>query len=253
MSSEPILPQTLRLSIAHLMLWTLGTAIALALFRPYLESQSPRTNEPAVRYFQFQKGITLALIPFGGASIGALILAAIHRARGGKLFPVQPGHWLLIVFAMSYFSSALGRLLLFTRESVELSRAAAAYWGFTGLAMMMVAVQVLPLLLVRDAPRWRVLFVVEVIRRVANVVTTGLNAIWITSLASGGPSLDYLRLASGVTSLLLLAAGVVYLITFLREVAVRPQRDYLHWVGCLTHLAALAIFAVQLLAPWLLR
>jgi len=242
MSSDLVAPPPLRLTIAHLMLWTLGTAIALGLYRPFLATQMPSTtaSETLARHLVFQKVITLSLIPFGGASLGALILAIVHRARGGKQFPVQPGHWLLIVYGAAYVAMAVTRLLL-----TWLGSAAALQWGTALVSLLLVPVHILPILLVRDAPRWTVLFAVELLRRIGIGATAALYAVVFSAMQGGRPNMGILSLVIGLLSLLLVLEITVLAVTLILELIARPQRDYLHWTGCLTQVAIAVVSLTQ--------
>lgn len=219
----------LRLSIAHLMLWTLGTAIALALFRPFLETLGPSDSATVNRYLAFQKIATLSLIPFGGASIAALIFAVAHRARGGKLFPVQPGHWLLILFGVSYLLTSLTRLVFTPRGESGGWELISYYWAYVIASAVLVFIQVLPLAFVRDAHRWTVYFAVELVRRCGSALV-----MFLFALSMGPTWFGLLSVANNLNQLLLLIGVIALAVTLVREMRDRPSRDYLHWTGCLT-------------------
>ena len=234
------------------MLWTLGTAIALALFRPFLETQAPSGSETAARYIAFQKFAALSLIPFGGASIAALIFAVVHRVRGGKRFPTQPGHWLLVVFGISYVLTALMRLVLMPSSSGT-NQALLYHWGQVAAVLVMICVQVIPVVLVRDAPRWTIMFSVELLRRVVQLPISIGYAIVFSAAGLSRPAMRMVSLVSGLIWFMVLAGSVVLAVTLFREIHARPQRDYLHWAGCLTQ----AVVALQSLSYfvfiWFLR
>jgi hypothetical protein len=245
--------QPLRLTIAHLMLWTLGTAIALALFRPFLETQAPSGSETAARYIAFQKFAALSLIPFGGASIAALIFAVVHRVRGGRLFPVQPGHWLLIVFGISYLLLALNRLLLMLRTDAGSSELAVYFWGNVGASIVMICVYALPIASVRDAPRWTILFVVELLRRVGQLPSTIYYALMVLGVRNVRPMEGFMPLANGLSWFMYVVSTVVLIVTLIREIKARPNRDYLHWTGCLTQFVLAINNMSYFVVPWLIR
>jgi len=91
MSSPFAQPPRRRITIAHLMLWTLGCAIALGLYRAnYLADQSDTRLSGILQYY-----FLLNSIP-AGARIGAVLLFGWMIYRGDKSFPTQPGHWLLL-------------------------------------------------------------------------------------------------------------------------------------------------------------
>src|SRR6476620_8292961 len=90
-------PPRNRLTIAHLMLWTLGTAISLAFYR----ALSSDGQFPSDRYKTASLVFGLVYSLPAGARIGGLFFLGLKRARGERDFPSQPGHWLLVVEGLS--------------------------------------------------------------------------------------------------------------------------------------------------------
>src|SRR5437762_4596 len=105
--AEP--PPRRRLSIAHLMLWTLGCALALGFYRSIeLEQQRPDDRFSLIlQYF----GLPYC-IP-AGARVGAVFLFGWMTWRGDKSFPTQPGHWLLLIEGTSILLTWLGQAVAF--------------------------------------------------------------------------------------------------------------------------------------------
>src|SRR4051794_1801387 len=98
-------PPRNRLTIAHLMLWTIGTAIALGFYRALaisLEGQSERI-------IAVSQVLALIYSLPAGARIGGFLLFALKRLRGERGFPSQPGQWLLIIEGLSALASLTGR------------------------------------------------------------------------------------------------------------------------------------------------
>ena len=79
------------------MLWTLGSAIILGCFRALTDPAAEVPEEVSGILPFYQLGTSLVL----GAQVGGVLLFAWRRVtrRGG--FPVQPGHWLLLVEGIS--------------------------------------------------------------------------------------------------------------------------------------------------------
>ena len=97
MTVPPTRPPGIRLSIAHLMLWTLGSAIILACFR----AMSSRQEELPDAVVRLQPIYHLAYSVTLGAQLGSVLLFAVRRMRGQSGFPGQPGHWLLLIEGVS--------------------------------------------------------------------------------------------------------------------------------------------------------
>jgi hypothetical protein len=155
---------------------------------------------------------------------------------------------LLIVYGTAYILLAVTRLILSWFGS-----AVALQWGIALVSLSLVPVQILPLVLVRDAPRWTVLFAVELLRRIGFGATSAVYAVVFSGMQGGRPSLGVLSLVGGLSSLLLLLEMTVLTVTLIRELQVRPPRDYLHWTGCVTQSAIVLVALAQFLFPWFLR
>jgi len=97
MTSASAGPPRIRLSILHLMLWTLGSAVILACFRALSSRQEDLPDETAWVLPLYHLGYSLTL----GAQVGSVPLFAMRRVSGQGGFPAQPGHWLLLVEGVS--------------------------------------------------------------------------------------------------------------------------------------------------------
>src|SRR5438132_3400288 len=102
LSTQP--PPRNRLSIAHLMLWTLGSAIALAFYRAMAIDK--QANE---RLVAVSRIYALLYSLLAGPKVGGLLLFTWRKVRGIAGFPTQPGHWLLVLEGASAMLAWLGR------------------------------------------------------------------------------------------------------------------------------------------------
>jgi len=84
-----------RLAIAHLMLWTLGSAIILAFYRALI------LNRAASEYSTYWRVTSLAYSLMAGAQVGSVPLYFWRRWNRAGGFPTAPGHFLLLVEGMS--------------------------------------------------------------------------------------------------------------------------------------------------------
>src|SRR5947199_309757 len=110
MSSSPDdQPPRNRLTIAHLMLWTIGTAIALGFYRALAINREGQSE----RIIAVSQILALIYSVPAGARIGGFLLFALKRLQGQRGFPSQPGQWLLVVEGLSALASSIGRSITF--------------------------------------------------------------------------------------------------------------------------------------------
>ncbi len=91
----PPAPPPLR--IAHLMLWTAGSAVILAMYRGIFDEIEPSVPH-AIRLI-----LTVSLLlgsMICGAAISSVAVFLYRRFTKGPPFPVQPGHWLLLILGV---------------------------------------------------------------------------------------------------------------------------------------------------------
>jgi len=91
-----------RLGIAHFLLWLAATAVVLTAFRPVLsDNVFPIAGSSGGRFSSHEHFVACVAVatiaPIWGAALAGLGLAGWRRVCGGALFPVYPGHWLLLV------------------------------------------------------------------------------------------------------------------------------------------------------------
>ena len=95
-----------RLSIAHLLLWTATTALAVGTIMPDpIDAPAPSDMPAEFRAYQDRQQqqwrVATALTgPVLGAGLAALAIAAWRRHRYQPGFPTQPGHWILMIVGM---------------------------------------------------------------------------------------------------------------------------------------------------------
>jgi len=216
---DAVPPQPERLSILYLMIWTAGSAVILAFYRQtFVQSSSP--SNP----FWLQTLYALLMSPLQGAGVGAVALMAWRRFCGGRPFPAQPGHWLLVI---------TGVMALLTWPAYLLNRAFSTSFG-TYVLLYRLPLAILFFILagyvmtrLRGEPRWRrmVLF-----WAVANALPLALLCVAF----NGYPSYrwaTYPELLIGV----IVPAG--FLVTAWIDRASGVQRDALHWAGVFCRVA----------------
>jgi hypothetical protein len=229
---------TPRLSILHLMLWMLCSAVYLTLIRAVLFLQEPPDNFAAIQRTTsvFQGVIT------GGVLTGAMVLGHA-RYRFGPPLLWHPGHWLLLVDAaltvvwwpLFFISAALERLffedgaLLLFSGAVYLAQAI-AYFIAIG----------------HNKPfRWRILFG-------AMALLWLLRGLVFVGFSSGHqPLVDWsMRLwAIPTWGHFFVAAWTVFVSAW--DLMAGQRRDWLHWTGVATYLGGRGVAAVWMAGAWL--
>ena len=94
-----------RLGISHIMLWTLGSAMILAMYRA-LADLADMPEQARAQWYVMRIGYSIAY----GAALAGVILFAYRRLTKGAPFPVMPGHWLLLTWGVVCIVSSGGHV-----------------------------------------------------------------------------------------------------------------------------------------------
>lgn len=237
---SPDQPTRPRLGIGHIMLWTAGSAVILGIYRAGADISGMLSD-----WFWYLK-MTVNSITYG-AAVSAVVLFIYWRLTSGPTFPVQPGHWLLLI------PGALGIANFVAYTSLSL----VSDWS-TGLPadLMTVAQLVFPriaggVLCVVAAVRlidvrcWRLYFwskaIVELLQATMYVHIFGLIEF---------PSvLSFVHpIAVALGSIVLFIWLIVAIVLDWRR---RTQRDWLHWTGIAVAFSEPILFLIQL--AWLVH
>jgi hypothetical protein len=95
-----------RLAIAHLLLWTATTALAIGTIMPDpVDAPAPADMPAEFRAYQDRQQeqwriATVLTGPVLGAGLAALAIAYWRQLRHEPNFPTQPGHWILMIVGM---------------------------------------------------------------------------------------------------------------------------------------------------------
>ena len=255
MSPEPQPPRN-RLSIAHLMLWTLGSAIILASFRAFANQPQQDQGRLGMILSVFYLAYCLPL----GAQVGSVAIWAMQRWRGTRIFPTQPGHWLLLIEGVSGLLSWLGYAIVFgTTNLLSLET--------YGQGSLWLLAQIPPLTIAlvlyvgswrrfrEEGGMWGVTGLMLVLQHV--VILTPAVVLVLAEWFLGPRSSDFYpygpfefqsRCCGPVSGIAVLIAGIADLSTRAAE------RDYLHWAGIasLVLLAGLQ-FALPIVISWAMQ
>lgn len=204
------------LGIGHLLLWTLGTAIALALSSYW--GKRAEIPQKLVQFFNVQQ--VLFSMPLG-AMLGGLGIFVYRRLKGGPAFPTQPGHWLLLVYGVVYLCSWVAM------DVLEASRAWLEAHGFEfylcyawisgGVDGLAALGQMLACWRVPERGRWGWYFGLA-----AGFDVCTMLVLWLADWSS---PYQAVHIGGSVILLLVLIAALT------TDLWRRTGRDWLHWTG----------------------
>lgn len=227
MTSAATEPPRIRLSILHLMLWTLGSALILACFRALGSPSEELPKEIAELQPFYHLAYSLTL----GAQVGSVLLFAVRRLNRQFGFPAQPGHWLLLVEGISAMLMLAGYglfLLCFDAESanvylffaLQIPNVMASAIGY-GLAFTRTAL---------DSP-WRPSLGTIAVIYCLQMCLYAVSACMLSWPMNGG---TWHRIWELPQNCLGLALGVAVLGGSFADWRNHAERDFLHWAGIVT-------------------
>src|SRR5262245_905741 len=215
-----------RLSIAHLLLWMTMTSVALVCelrnwqISPFhgQDTSDPVWNELRTKW-DLARAIVLAMTPVSGAALAGAAVAVCRAIQRSRSFPVQPGHWLLVVLGAQYGNT------LFGTNEIDVAN------GLTLKLLRACAMLLVPAIAAVFAAayctqrRWKVSFALFAIG-----YTAAAASIPILSLVSASSnSLTYVIAIPGLLFVLAYSSGLVSSIWDARS---HEHRDLFHWIGC---------------------
>jgi len=224
-------PPRNRLTIAHLMLWTLGTAIALALYRAYTPlGEASADNRTQAIWQSLAFGYCLP----AGARIGGLLLFGVHYLRRNQAFPSQPGHWLLVIEGLSAVLSWAGRAVAIFAQNGQ--QGGLDGWAAAQIVNCLVTTIAYGAVAIRDSRvesmPWNGVLWLLTVEHAAALLT--VTAILLQGLGAGTSSFRSPPAFLAIYSVQ--ATCCPALLVVLLPLAgifdpVRRQRDFLHWTG----------------------
>lgn len=220
-----------RVSILHLLLWTLCSSVYLAISRAEMIEQNWLPE--SVSTLQGIYGV-LQSASTGAILAGAIILVSGKVRRG---WPVagQPGHWLLLVnAAILVCHLPLRMLTLSDSQTVFL-----AYLRLYALLLLGSAGAYFMALRQASTLRWKFMFGCLI---VAAVAQSGAYVAFGTPIELASPF--WIELLFAASANFFPAAPLIVVIVL--ELWGHERRDWLHWTGIVTFLADVFVAAVWL-------
>jgi hypothetical protein len=220
-----------RLQVIHLMLWMAATAVALA---PYqLQQQAQAQMSPGAQALSSAPATALGMV-YGVAAGGFLFIAAALPIwkRQGRVFRLEPGHWVAIQGACQWFVwlATWSALFLSADQPYGVMRLLTIPRLLLGLAFFLIYLR----LVVRSGEslpwRWTYL-ALAVLPAAASCFAMILPFV-------GGPRNQVIAqlLPHGIAAATI---GLLLLIAMLNDLRRQQPRHWTHWLGAGMRLAVL--------------
>jgi hypothetical protein len=219
-----------RLSIAHLLLITAGSAVAIWLMQP-----------PNGKASTLEVAISVIFAPVYGTALAVNVLAFVRARSQWVTIAEEPGHWLLIIIGSGFAGPAL---LIRSASWISQSPAPSPqpageiFLAFAGIcvAIALLLEASVSLLVVlaeyRDSHRWQAVFWLLGVVAVGPVTCCG----YLGSYAGGG-------VYAALIALLLISSAYAAAI----DIRERQYRDLWHWLGVAALFAATCHAALYIL------
>ncbi|MDX1946179.1 MAG: hypothetical protein SFU86_12340 [Pirellulaceae bacterium] len=230
-----------RLGIAHLLLWTTATAIALAALGAVFPLPTAAMQEEMFlplqlfRRMWLQRMIAFAAAPAYGAALAGIGLALFRLVRRQPGFPSQPGHWLLL-YAGVYFIEIVGERWL---KDWPLNQTLV---GAVCMALV-VGISLLAAWHVRQPLRWRIVFWMFAIA--ALWMATGMAIIQVVGMEVARDNLAWFYFMPAILLFAGLWGGPI---CGLIDLFAAEKRDVFHWTGVVVAMATILHGAALFLA-----
>jgi len=214
-----------RLSIAHLLLWTATTALAVGTIMPDPIDAPFQSDMPAeVRAYlsrqqQQWRMATVLTGPVLGAGLAALVIATWRRWRHQPGFPTQPGHWMLMIVGMCTVAAmdlALVNRLSRFNSNLILSSLVLIFWVTCLVTLILLAVAYFR---VSEPLPWKCVFAIA-------GVNVGLFFFGCCGFPLGEPFPFQL-----ITLAVFHATPISVVVAAVLDVLSGRAHDVFHWVG----------------------
>lgn len=237
--TEPVIQMRApRLSILHLMLWTLCSAVYLALVRVIYALQDGLPDGYATIQ---QSWSVIHCIVAGAVFTGAIALVST-RVRCGPPLLREPGQWLLFISAMmALIRMPLLVAMILLQDETDTANRIISVYGFVFLMPTIAFFYAAR----RDRDRsWKLLFYALVIVSFSQVL------MYLAIGSQMGFFSGWFQIVNAIVyygKMLLSGAIVVVSIVELKN---GRQRDWLHWTGVISHVAESGLSILRLVASW---
>ena len=233
-----------RISILYLMIWTAGSAVILAFYRQAMSQTTGQESSP-LNPSWLQTISALLMSPLQGAGVAAVGLMVWRKFSGGRSFPNQPGHWLLVISGVTSLLS--WPVYIISHQLFQHS--SASYLMFYRLPLMFAfyAVAAYAMAKMPGENRWRKMFLVWILANmVALLGMCCFSGSFIrTSYSSPFPMIRLVDLSIGVL------VPLAFLITGILDKVSGAKRDHLHWAGVACRVAMIGQVGIEIVRMFL--
>jgi hypothetical protein len=254
---EPVIAELVqqpqpRLGISHLLLWTFGAAVVLAVYRS-LSSSSDMTP----RMQSFMVAFQLVFSMLAGINVAAVVVYLRRLMVRDAPLLSEPGHWLLVIAGASnliawlIYGLAVGlRALQGEGQPWELPPSM-PWLPYCVGSFVGAAANVLALVRLREPLRWRLCFLVSGTFALTLGIAFGAMFVYSIDEPLRDSFFAALRAYSCLYPLDQLAGVVLLAFNILADRADYQRRDWVHRVGALaTLLQSLVSLAFHALLTW---
>jgi hypothetical protein len=227
---EGTLPRQPRLQIVHLLLWTAGTAVVLGAWRGQLnEVPADFVLIRVLSMIQF-----FAVAPLLGAGVASLGVWA-YRALRGIPFPIHPGHWVLVTLGLETLLRAGTSTVwrgLFGESVYDSTEIRFVVWAliWSSISLIGAGLFLTAAVRIRAGLPWKVFLGGQA----AHASIISLRWAVTAFIPSWWPQLALF--AEGVVACVCI---VLLFVAAAGDRRQRTQRDWMHWLGVITGLAAM--------------
>jgi hypothetical protein len=254
-ATTPVQP---RLGISHLLLWMLGAAVVLSVFRWW--SGDMGSMRPLMRTVTVCNQVTFSLL--AGINIAAVMVFARRVLVRDAPLLFQPGHWLLLIAGAVnlvmwlLYGAAMGLKSLWG-VSDPLELLPFQFLPMVGAFWLSVVMNLLAIGMLAPPARWRRYFLVSAL--FAGMLALVFGAMTLTSLEGPGGWSLYLPVQSFAVQsfaclypLDQLAAIVLLSFNLVADRADRAPHDWVHRLGVVaTILQSIATLVFFWLQQWI--
>lgn len=232
--AEGASPPQQRLSIAHLMLWTLGTCWRCRGWRyPHSRPHSFFGDSSPNRLQTYFRVMAIVTAPFSGIAVAFLLVSIWKLYHKQPLWLAQPGHWILLIGGISFVLTAVGQLIQFLLAPLLRADGGTTGWlvltqlSTTALSFVLAVLSFVAFRRTAGPPRWKFYFASSA-ALYAFVVCAAL--ILLATLT--------MHILMSITFVLAIVALPIYLACLVsfpyavfRDLSLKEYRDGLHWAG----------------------
>jgi len=229
-----VLPDQPRLGIIHIMLWTAGSAVILAVYRALAAwDELPGQQQVFLQVRQILFSMSY------GAAVGGLGVFLVRKLRGVP-YPLYPGHWILLNAGILTVLSFAAWAVIATQIDDEDFRAQHLAWNVWAGADSVIgaAVYFYPTWRLREGTRWTLYFSAQIV----------ISLVYVEIVLAEQVFDPWYTLRWDLAPVFATATAILLLVAVLLDWRSQLRRDWLHWTGVTVCVAGLSLSVVSWVA-----